>query len=237
MELDGAVILITGGGTGIGAATARAAHAAGARVVLVGRRSAPVDAIARSLSAHDPQRPPLAIQADITVEGAAAGLVAETLATFGRIDVLVNNAGQGFYSPVLDTDIDLYRTIIEVNVLAPLLLMQAVIPPMLRQGGGSIVNVSSGASLGAYPTTAAYSATKAALNQLGTVARSELAANGITVSTIYPYLTESDFNDALLFGDPILAPTEQPAHSAEHVAAELIELIRTGRDSAVLAPA
>jgi NAD(P)-dependent dehydrogenase (short-subunit alcohol dehydrogenase family) len=237
MELDDAVMLITGAGTGIGAATAQAAHAAGARVVLAGRRFARVEAMARALSTNDPRRPALAIEADVTVADDADRLVADTLAAFGRIDVLVNNAGQGFYSPLAGTDMAPYRTIIEVNLLAPLRLMQAVIAPMQRQGGGVIVNVSSGASLGAYPTTAAYASTKAALNQLSAVARCELAPDGITVSTIYPYLTESDFNDALLGGDPILAPIEQPQHSAAHVATELIELIRTGNESSVLAPA
>ena len=154
----------------------------------------------------------------------------------GRIDVLVNNAGQGFYSPVADTDPDLYRQIVEANLLAPLAAMQAVLPAMRKAGRGVIINVSSGASLGVYPTTGGYASTKAALNQLSAVARAELAPEGITVSLLHPYLTESEFNQALLGGDPILAPPEAPQHTAEYVAASLIDLICSGGEATVLLP-
>jgi len=164
-------------------------------------------------------------------------LVVRTLDEHGRIHVLINNAGQGFYSPVADTDLDLYRRILEINLLAPLAAMQKVLPSMRRRGRGSIINVSSGASLGVSPTTGAYSSTKAALNQLTAVARAELAPEGITVSLIHPYLTESEFNKALLGGDPISAPAVAPQHSAEHVASSIMDLIRSGDEVTVLRPA
>jgi len=237
MELDGTTILITGAGSGIGAATARAAHAAGAHVVLAGRRAARVEAIADELTSCRPERPAAAVAADVTNAADVARLVERTLAIHGRIDVLINNAAQGFYSPVSDVDLNLYRTILEVNVIAPLALMRAVVPFMRQQGHGVIVNVSSGASLGAYPTTGAYASTKAALNQLTDVARAELASDGITVSAIYPYLTESEFNENLHAGTPIVAPAEAPEHSADYVADELLDLIRSGEKQTILAPA
>lgn len=238
MELDAAVVIITGAGSGIGAATARAAHAAGAHVVLAGRRSARIDVIADELTALGPKPSALAVTTDVTKEADVARLVDRTLATQGRIDVLVNNAAQGFYSPVCDADLDLYRTLLEVNLVAPLALMRAVVPAMRRQGGGGvIVNVSSGATFGAYPTTGAYASTKAALNQLTAVARAELAQEGITVSAIYPYLTTTEFNDNLHSGTAILAPAEAPEHTAEHVADELLDLIRSGEEQAILLPA
>lgn len=237
MELDVSVILITGAGSGIGAATARAAHAAGAHVVLAGRRVGRLEAIADELTTRRPERAALAVAADVTNAADVAHLVGHTLAIHGRIDVLVNNAAQGFYSPVSDADLDLYRTVLEVNLIAPLALMRAVVPAMRRQGHGVVVNVSSGSSLGVYPTTGAYASTKAALNQLTEVARSELASDGITVSVIYPYLTESEFNDNLHTGTPILAPAEAPEHSAEYVADELLDLIRSGEKQTVLLPA
>jgi NAD(P)-dependent dehydrogenase (short-subunit alcohol dehydrogenase family) len=236
MELDGAVMIITGAGSGIGAATARAAHAAGAHVVLAGRRFERLEAIADELTTRPPKRPALAVAADVTNAADVAHLVEHTLAIHSRVDVLVNNAAQGFYSPVFEADLDLYRTLLEVNLVAPLALMRAVVPSMRHQGHGVIVNVSSGSSLGAYPTTGAYASTKAALNQLTDVARAELAADGITVSVIYPYLTESDFNDNLHAGTPILAPAEAPQHSAEYVADELLDLICSGEKEKVLVP-
>jgi NAD(P)-dependent dehydrogenase (short-subunit alcohol dehydrogenase family) len=218
MQIDDAVMIITGAGTGIGAATARAASAAGAHVVLAGRRQERITAAADELGAARPDRSAVAIPTDITDAADLDALVGRTLELHGRIDVLVNNAGQGFYSPVAEADLDLYRRILEVNLLAPLAAMQSVLPTMRHHGHGVIINVSSGASLGVYPTTGPYASTKAALNQLTAVARAELAPEGITVSLIHPYLTESEFNQALLGGEPILAPAEAPQHTAEHVA-------------------
>jgi short-subunit dehydrogenase len=237
MDIDGAVIIITGAGTGIGAATARAANAAGAHLVLAGRRPERITAVAEELRAARPDRSALAIPTNVTDPTDVRGLVGRSLHEYGRIDVLINNAGQGFYSPVAEADLDLYRKILEVNLVAPLAAMQAVLPSMRKRGRGAIINVSSGASFGIYPSTGAYASTKAALNQLMTVARAELAPEGITVSLIHPYLTESEFNQALLAGNPILAPAEAPQHTAEHVATALIDLVRSGSDATALVPA
>jgi short-subunit dehydrogenase len=236
MQIDEAVMIITGAGSGIGAATARAANTAGAHLVLAGRRQDRIAAVADELRAARPDRSVLAIPTDVTDRSSLGTLVERTLDVHGRIDVLINNAGQGFYSSVAVADLDLYRRILEVNLVAPLAAMQAVLPSMRAGGGGVIINVSSGASLGVYPTTGAYASTKAALNQLSAVARAELAPEGITVSLIHPYLTESEFDQALLGGDPILAPPEAPQHSAEYVASSLIDLIRSGDEVTVLLP-
>lgn len=236
MQIDDAVMVITGAGSGIGAATARAANAAGAHVVLAGRRQERITAIAEELGAVRPDRLVLAVPTDVTDPTDLDTLVRRTLDVHDRIDVLINNAGQGFYSPVADADPNLYRRILEVNLLAPLAAMQAVLPTMRHSGQGVIINVSSGASLGVYPTTGPYASTKAALNQLTAVARAELAPEGITVSLIHPYLTESEFNQALLGGDPILAPAEAPQHTAEYVANRVMDLIRSSDEVTVLLP-
>jgi len=237
MAIDGAVMIITGAGSGIGAATARAANAAGAHLVLAGRRQERITAVTDELRAARPDRSALAIPTDVTDPTDLEALVGRTLDEHGRIDVLINNAGQGFYCPVAEADLDLYRRILEVNLVAPLAAMQAVLPSMREHGRGVIINVSSGASLGVYPTTGPYASTKAALNQLMAVARAELAPEGITIGLIHPYLTESEFNRALLGGNPILAPAEAPEHTAEYVATTIIGLIRTGREATVLLPA
>lgn len=95
MEIDGAVIIVTGAGSGIGAATARVANAAGAHLVLVGRRQERITAVAGELRAARPDRRPLAIPTDVTDPTDLEGLIGRTLDEHGRIDVLINNAGQG----------------------------------------------------------------------------------------------------------------------------------------------
>ncbi len=236
MEINNSVIVITGAGTGIGAATARAAATAGANVVLAGRRPERINEVGAELRTARPDRTILVIPTDVTRSADLEVLVARTLEVHGRIDVLINNAGQGFYAPVAEADVDFFRRILEVNLLAPLAAMQAVLPTMRDRGQGVIINVSSGASLGVYPTTGAYASTKAALNQLTAVARAELVAEGVVVSVIHPYLTESEFNEALLGGDPILAPAEAPEHTAQYVAIKLLELVRSGNDVSLLFP-
>ena len=93
-------------------------------------------------------------------------LVNRAVAEFGRVDVLVNNAGQGLHLPVIDVDLDDVRAVLELNVLAPLALMQAVVPVMRAGGGGAIVNISSGSTRRVLPGVGPYAATKAALNTL-----------------------------------------------------------------------
>ncbi len=194
MELEDAVVLVTGASSGIGAATARAAAAAGAKVALAARRADRIGAIAAELPDA------LAVTTDVTDGGAVAALVEAVLERYGRIDVLVNNAGQGLHEPIERIDPDDLRAVLELNVVAPLVAMQAVIPTMRKQGGGAIVNVSSGTTLHVFPGTGGYAATKAALNQLSATARLELAADGIVVSTVYPRITDTEFHDVLRAG-------------------------------------
>jgi NAD(P)-dependent dehydrogenase (short-subunit alcohol dehydrogenase family) len=155
----------------------------------------------------------------------------------GGVDVLVNNAGQGLHVPVEQIKLDDLIAITEVNFYGALLAMQAVIPLMRAAGGGSIVNVSSGTTLMAAPVgTGGYSATKAALNMLSRVARAELADDGIVVSTIYPFVTRTEFHDKLRAGSMPSASSHFKPDSPERVADAIIELIRTGDEQAVLLP-
>jgi short-subunit dehydrogenase len=235
VDLDDSVVIITGGGTGIGAASARAVSAHGAHVVLAGRRPDRIAQVADELRAARPDRTALAVATDVTVRADVRALAAVTLETFGRIDVLVNNAGQGIFSPVAEANLDFYEQLLAVNVVGPLAMMQAVIPTMRAQGRGTIVNVSSVVALGPSPIIGPYASTKVALDRLTAVARMELAADGIVVSTIYPFQTESEFRDALLSDHPDVgvAPV---THTAQYVATRLVELIRSGDESVILAP-
>jgi NADP-dependent 3-hydroxy acid dehydrogenase YdfG len=229
MELQGSVVLVTGASSGIGAATARAAAQGGARLVLAARRTARIQALAAELPDA------LAVTTDVTDPVQVHAAVQAGLETYGRIDVLVNNAGQGLHVPLQRVDVEDFRAVLELNVVAPLVAMQAVLAPMHAQGGGAIVNVSSGTSRMVLPGLGAYAATKSALNMLSMVARREFAHAGIVVSTVYPGVTATEFHDVLRAGR---APAGVPAaQDADDVAEAILGLVRSGEEEAVLTPA
>jgi short-subunit dehydrogenase len=229
MELDGAVVIVTGSSSGIGAATARLAAGRGARVVLAARRSARIEALARDLPDA------LAVPTDLRDPTQIVRLVNATLDRFGRVDVLVNNAGQGLHVPVEQVRIEDLMAITELNFYAPLLAMQAVIPPMRKQGGGAIVNVSSMTSRMVLPGVGGYSATKAALNLLSQVARRELAPDGIVVSVVYPAVTATEFHQSLAAGGRVGGGSWAPKpHSAEYVAEAILGVIGSGEEEVLL---
>lgn len=137
---------------------------------------------------------------------------------------------------------DDFRALLDLNLVAPLVTMQAVIPVMRKQGAGSIVNVSSGITFSALPGTGAYSASKAGLSKLSAVARAELADAGITVSTMYPFITATEFLGSIRAGSESAsrlehshAPQPQPQPPGQ-VAAAILDLIRTGDQQADLVP-
>ena len=191
MNINGAVVLITGASSGIGAATARAASRDGARLVLAARRKELITQLADELGNA------IAVPCDVTDADQIAKAVQRASEAFGRVDVLVNNAGQGLQAPVGEIDPDDFRAILDLNLVAPLVAMQAVLPIMRKQGAGSIVNVSSGVTFSVLPGGGAYSASKAGLAMLSAVARAELASTGIAVSTMYPSFTATEFLESM----------------------------------------
>jgi short-subunit dehydrogenase len=227
MRCEGSVFVVTGASSGIGAATARAAHARGARVVLIGRRANLLEQLASELPGSR------AYEADVTDRSAVQAVLADVLAEQGRIDVLVNNAGQGLHVRLEDVDLDDFRAVLELNVVAPLALMQLVLPAMRAQAAGTIINVSSGTSRGVREGVGAYAATKSALNMLSAVARAELAGDGVVVSTVYPTLTATEFHSTLRAGSGRRAATAV-ADTAEHVAQTICDLVESGEPEAVL---
>jgi len=235
MEIKNAVVLITGASSGIGEATARAVVQAGARAVLLARRQDRLDDLANELG-----NGVLALPCDVTnpVEVQKAVQIAQE--RYGRIDVLINNAGQGLYASIEDIGIDDFRALLNLNTVAPLMMMQAVIPLMRKQGAGCIVNVSSGATLATYPGAAAYTSSKSALNMISKVARLELAEAGISVSLIHPFMTTTEFYGAVKSGLSTAQAQEigaaSIAHSPSLVAQMIVDLIRTGDEEADLVP-
>jgi len=231
MELDGAVVIVTGASSGIGAATARLAAARGAKVVLAARRADRIKDLADDLPDA------LAVPTDLRDPAQIVSLVEATLDRFGCVNVLVNNAGQGLHVPLEQVRLDDLRAITELNVYAPLLAMQAVIPPMRRQGGGVIVNVSSMTSRMVLPGVGGYSATKSALNMLSQVARRELASDGIVVSLVYPSVTATEFHQSLAAGARVGGSAGPiPPQSPESVAEAIVDVIRSGEEEVILAP-
>jgi short-subunit dehydrogenase len=215
-------MIVTGASSGVGAAAARLAHAQGARVVLAARRAERLAGLADELPGS------LAVPTDVTQRAEVIALCDRALESLGSIDVLVNNAGQGLHVPLTEVDADDFLAVWELNVLAPLTLMQAVLPTMTRHGAGAIVNVSSMTSLMAIPGMGAYAATKSALNMLSNVARAEFAAAGVVVSLVLPGVIQSEFHNSLRAGQISEWAGRRAALPAEAVAEAIITVIQTG---------
>jgi short-subunit dehydrogenase len=229
MEITGKVIIITGASEGIGYATAQLFARHGAKLALVARSEEKL----RALASACPEA--LVIPTDMRDEQAVRTMVRSVEQHYGRIDALINNAGQGMHVPVEQADLQQYRSIFELNAVGPLVAMQAVIPIMRRQGGGVIVNISSGTTKMTLPGLAPYASTKHALNALSLTARLELARDHISVGVVYPGIVATAFNDHLANGQ--WQPPEgiwqnrggsrPPVFTADEVAEAILEAVQT----------
>ena len=182
----GKVALVTGGGTGIGKSITETLIARGANVVITGRREAPL----QELSAKYPTK--LAyISTDVTRSGDAKKAVDFAVERFGQLDVLVNNAGTFLMGPTVEINDEDIAHLYAVNVQGVLSFSREAIPH-LSKTKGNIVNISSGLATGVMPGTAAYSGTKAAVDQITRVLAAELGAAGIRVNVVSPGVTRTD---------------------------------------------
>lgn len=194
-QSESKVVIVTGGGTGIGRAIAEAFLAEGARVVITGRRPEPLESLAKQ---HDGRVLP--VQADLTRAEDRERVVRETVARFGRLDVLVNNAGQFGAGPLEELGDEQAARLFEINVLAPYGLTRAA-AKHLEAARGSVVNISSIVATAVNPGLAVYSATKAALDHLTRTLAAELGPRGVRLNTVSPGLTKTDMS-APLEADP-----------------------------------
>jgi short-subunit dehydrogenase len=233
MQIKDSVFVITGASSGIGAATARAASAAGARVVLAARREDRVRRLAAELDGA------IAVRCDVTDQAQVTELAEAALGAFGRIDVLVNNAGQGLQAEIEQLSLDDFRSVLELNLVAPLAMMQAVLPTMRRQGAGSIVNVSSGTTFADVPGTGGYVASKIALERLSAIARNELEGTGVSVSTMIPFATSTEFLSSIRAGraDAEAMTAGATFDTPEQVADAILRLVESGEPRMDLVPA
>lgn len=190
-KLEGQVAIVTGASAGIGEATARMLARAGARVVLVARRKARLDAIKQEIEQAGGRA--LAVVGDVTSAEDRARIVQETLAAFDRIDALVNNAGYGQRGPIEMVPIDAIRENFETNLFSLIALTQLVIPILRQQQSGRIINISSVAGRVARPLSSIYDASKHALEAISDGLRGELAPFGIQVVVIEPGFIITEF--------------------------------------------
>lgn len=189
MRLSGAVVLISGGSSGIGAATARAVAAAGGRPLVAGRDRARLDAVAAECGGA-------ALTADLAEADGPARLAEAALrACPDGVDVLVNNAGIGWAGNFEDMPTDIEERLVAVNLTAPLRLTRLLTPAMVGRGRGHVVFVSSVAGAVGVRREAAYSATKAGMRFFAESIRYELRGRGVGVSVVLPGVIDTPFFD------------------------------------------
>jgi short-subunit dehydrogenase len=187
--LKGKVTVVTGASSGIGEAVARELASRGAAVVLAARDVERLEALEREISVSGGMA--LAVKTDVSIRDSVEAMVGETIEAFGVLDILVNNAGLGLSGRVAQLRLEDLRHLFEVNTIGPLNCIQAALPHM--RSGGRIINVSSVVGRRAVPKVGGYSATKFALNALSDSLRVEIAARGITVTSVYPGTTRTAF--------------------------------------------
>ena len=206
MDLTDTTVIVTGASSGIGAATARLLHEAGAHPVLAARRADRIEALGKEFDGA------LAVPTDVTDSKAIRQLVALTLhESLDRLDLAE------------------FGRVLDLNVISVVAMTQAVLPAMRAQGSGRIVNISSGTTRMALPGVGAYAATKSAVNMLTAVARRELESDGIAVSLVLPSITATEF------GGGRYQPGQEArpgivAHSPEYVGRVIVRALRTGEE-------
>jgi dehydrogenase/reductase SDR family member 7B len=197
MPFIGEVVWITGASSGIGAALARAFGAAGACVILSGRKVSALEAVAREL----PEGKSLILPFEATAFDALPGIVERAQGWQGRIDILVNNAGVSQRSQALETDMAVYRQLMEVDFFAPVRLTQLVLPMMVQARKGQLVAIASVAGKFGAPLRTGYSAAKHAIVGYFDALRAEVSRYGIKVAIVTPGFVATDIARNALMGD------------------------------------
>lgn len=208
-DVAGKVVMITGGSRGLGRAMSLAFAAAGAKVVVASRKLDACEALVAEIRAQGGEAFPLACH--VGQWDALEGAVDAAVDAFGRLDVLVNNAGMSPVAPsLLDTSEALFDKIIDVNLKGPTRLTALAATKMAATGGGSIINISSVASLRPSPVTTVYSAAKAGLNALTAASAQEYAPVGVRVNCIVCGTFDTDAASAMLSNEDIRPHIVEP---------------------------
>ncbi len=189
-KLNGKVAIVTGASSGIGEATALALAAEGAKVAIAARRTDRLETLSKRIKESGGEV--LSITADVADEAQVREMVSKTKAEWGRVDILINNAGVMLLGPIFDADTEDWRRMMNVNVLGLMYATHAVLPLMKAQGVGHIVNISSVAGRVANANTGVYNATKWAVGAFSESLRKEVHKDNIRVTIIEPGLTATE---------------------------------------------
>ncbi len=195
-RLDGRVALVTGGSKGLGEAMARGFAEAGAKVAITSRHADECEETAhRVADATDGEV--LALQGDVTDKAQVDANVAEVVAAYGSVDILVNNAGTNVRLGTIELPVEEWQRIVDVNLTGPFLCGQAVLPVMVEQGYGRIINLSSIFGAVGFPARSPYTATKGGLLNMTRAWALEFAKDGITVNALCPGPFDTPMNRPL----------------------------------------
>jgi short-subunit dehydrogenase len=227
MKLRDKIAVVTGASSGIGLSTAKLFSEMGAKVALVSRSKEKLEKV----SVEIPNS--IAVSADMAKVFEVKRMIKEVVDRFGRVDVLVNNAGIGYDASVEKIDVDTFHYVFDLDLVGPVVAMQQVIPIMRKQGGGAIVNVSSAVALMILPNNGPYASVKRALALMSLTAREELKKDNIIVSVAYPYITLTNFERNTIRDIPVpeseLEPRGPfPPDTAEFAARRIVEGIESG---------
>ena len=231
MDIKGKVVIVTGASSGIGEATARQFGGEGAMVVLAARRVDKLETLAKEIEAMGTGSQSLVVQADLSKLDDIQKLVSYTLEIFGRIDVLVNNAGFGRLDWLENLDpVKDIQAQIDVNVMGVIQTTRQVLPVMIQQRSGSIVNMCSMAGLVGTPTYTIYAASKHAVHGFSEALRREVKPWGIDVSLVYPGGVVTEFTQHAGIKRKTKAATPKfMLLTAEQVGEAVVKLVRHPR--------
>jgi len=224
VRLEGATVVVTGASAGIGRETALEFARRGANVVLAARREERLRELAQQIERIGVQA--LVVPADVGRSEDVERMVRAAIERFGRIDVLVNNAGFGFSGTIEETTEADMRELMDVNYMGAFNAIRAVLPHMRRQRSGHIVNVASVVGKIAFPFHGAYSATKFAMVALTESLRGELDGSGVTATVVLPGSTRTEFFDVQRTHDGHVSAPTGPQQNAGQVARAIVRSVR-----------
>ncbi len=230
MKFKDARIILTGAAGGIGSETAKQLASRGARLALLGRNSAALEGLSREINSSGGHSFCLPVNLLDTTERSNA--IDQALTTLGGVDILVNNAGMQSFKPFATEEPEVLEQTVQLNMLTPMLLARQVLPTMLRQGSGHIVNIGSTFGSIAFACFAAYSASKFGLRGFSEALRRELDGSGVKVTYIAPRAVKTELNTTAVYrmADELKMQMDDP----EWVAQCIVSSIEKGRKDVYL---